>query len=715
MRISKKILAGVLAALMAISMMPFTAFAATVSVTTGAELKTAVANAVSGDVIEFSADNTTYPETSGALVIPVDGKDITIDLKGHTQYFRVSGETTVSYPTDLFVLKNGAKLTVEDSVGGGAIYATYGANSAAYIFNVLDSSELVIDGGTFVMDAANYGGVIVYQNSADASTTINDGTFTANTGAKARRDYIINNTRGDVEINGGEFSTPRSFDYIVNAGNTADTNVTINDGDFEGTVNGTKGKLVVNGGTFKTFDGAVNDVSKYYADDVAQLEDGTVAVLPTATVTDITESTDYDVAKQFVANNDGEAFNNYKADFVVSVDKDVNTADVRLYGKFGSWDWTMFPEMTAEANTEYYLARDGYNWTPTYEEICRDVQTFSCGVFGAADEATTLTVKLVIYKEGVEPIVISSFTHNIPAKVLEDTMSITVADDIDLNINVVTDAPEADHVVYTFADPSTEDTSKTKEVTVDAKGDVTSFTVPLAPAQIRDDITATVYDEDGSFIREVTTSVADYCNQILGMTDAQLGAKATELKELAKATLDYGKAASDYFNYNEDDFDGYSIQLADPTSAINAATEAALAANGGNRINGDYGIVFSGVSYVAKSKPELRFYINTSSVTDIDVFESHLGEINNAISSNIGNAQIASLEQDGSYLLQVRNIDIADFGKKVVVHSYYNDSFVEFTPLTWVKAAIANPNLSDLGKAIGNYYLKAVGYFGENA
>ena len=700
---------------MAVAMMPFTAFAATVSVANGAELKTAIANAVSGDVIEFSADNTTYPDTKGALVIPVDGKDITIDLKGHTQYFRVSGETAVSYPTDLFVLKNDAKLTVKDSVGGGAIYATYGANSAAYIFNVLDSSDLVIDGGTFVMDAANYGGVIVYQNSADASTTINDGTFTANTGAKARRDYIINNTRGDVEINGGEFSTPRSFDYIVNAGNTADTNVTINDGDFEGTVNGTKGKLVVNGGTFKTVDGTVNDVSKFYADGVAQLDDGSIAALPTATVTNITDYTEYDVAYQFEANNDGEAFKDYKADFVVSVDKTVNTADVKLFGKFGSYDWTMFPEITAEADTEYYLARDGYNWTPTYEEICNDVGTFSCAVLGAADEATTLTVKLVIYKEGVEPIVINSFTHNIPEKELEDTMSITVADDINLNINVVTEDPDAHHIVYSFTNPDTEDATRTEEVTVPANGDLTSFTVPLAPAQINDDITATVCDEYGYSIREVTTSVADYCNTIIGMSDAELGTKAEELRDLAKATLDYGFAASNYFDYNKSGFSGYEYQLEDPTDAINEAVTNAINANGGNYINSIYGLTFTGVSYVAKSKPELRFYLNSDG-ENIDAFEAKLASINDAIECNIGTARFVQLENSGEYLLQIKNIDIADFGKKIEVKGYLVDeNLLEFTPLTWVKLAMANQNLSELAKGIGNYYLKAVGYFGVNA
>ena len=289
MRISKKILAIALSILMAVSMMPFTVFAATTGVANGSALKTAIAAAADGDVIEFTADNTTYPESSGALVIPVDGKDITIDLKGHTQYFRVSGETAVSYPTDLFVLKNGAKLTVKDSVGGGAIYATYGANSAAYIFNVLDSSELVIDGGKFVMDQANYGGVIVYQNSADASTTINGGEFTANTGAKARRDYIVNNTRGDVEINGGTFTTARAFDYVISEGNTTDTSLTINAGEFNGTMSldTTKATTELNGGTYKTYDGSAanTDVTAYLpADQIVDSTTGQIKNVDPSTV-----------------------------------------------------------------------------------------------------------------------------------------------------------------------------------------------------------------------------------------------------------------------------------------------------------------------------------------------------------------------------------------------------------------------------------------------
>ncbi|MBR0412745.1 MAG: hypothetical protein IJI47_04180, partial [Eubacterium sp.] len=290
MKNTKKILAVVLSVMLLLSVMPFAAFAAT-GVANGAELKAAIAAAQDGDVIEFTADVTEYPATSGALVIPVDGKDITIDLKGHTQYFRVSGETAVSYPTDLFVLMNGAKLTVTDSQGGGAIYATYGANSSAYIFNVLDSSELVINGGQFVMDKANRGGVIVYQNSADASTTINDGDFVTvpdPTATRSYRNYIVNDTRGDVEINGGTFTTGQDFDYVISEGNTTDTSLTINAGEFNGTMSLdiSKATTEINGGTYLTRSGDANTAVSAYlpADQIIDSTTGEIKDVDASTV-----------------------------------------------------------------------------------------------------------------------------------------------------------------------------------------------------------------------------------------------------------------------------------------------------------------------------------------------------------------------------------------------------------------------------------------------
>ncbi|MBR2589703.1 MAG: hypothetical protein IKE65_02140, partial [Clostridia bacterium] len=306
MKNTKKILAVVLSVMLLISVMPFAAFAAT-GVANGAELKAAIAAAQSGDVIEFTADVTEYPATSsGALVIPVDGKDITIDLKGHTQYIRVSGETTVSYPTDLFVLKNGAKLTVTDTEGGGAIYATYGANSSAYIFNVLDSSELVINGGQFVMDKANRGGVIVYQNSADASTTINGGTFQTVIDPNATRNYrnyIVNDTRGEVEINGGTFTTAQNFDYVISEGNTTDTKLTINNGEFNGnmSLDVSKADTTLNGGTYLTLAGEPNTAVTEYLPDGQVIDDSGEIVATEATTVARIGSAQYDSLEAAVA------------------------------------------------------------------------------------------------------------------------------------------------------------------------------------------------------------------------------------------------------------------------------------------------------------------------------------------------------------------------------------------------------------------------------
>ena len=103
---------------------------------------------------------------------------------------------------------------------------------------------------------------------------------------------------------------------------------------------------------------------------------------------------------------------------------------------------------------------------------------------------------------------------------------------------------------------------------------------------------------------------------------------------------------------------------------------------------------------------------------DIKSNKATLEDLDKVVSCNIGRASIVELEQSGEYLLRIRGIDIADFGKKIVVKGYYEDedfALLKFTPLTWVNSAIKKAGVSDLGKAVGNYYLKAVDYFGVKA
>jgi hypothetical protein len=262
-------------------------------------------------------------------------------------------------------------------------------------------------------------------------------------------------------------------------------------------------------------------------------------------------------------------------------------------------------------------------------------------------------------------------------------------------------------IEYIFSDPNSQEENATKTVTKSAKDDVTSFTVALSPAQVMDDITAVAKDENGVVIREVTTSIADYCNTIIASETTEVITE--ELKELAKATLDYGKAASDYFDYNTAAYTGYTTQLADPTSAI-----ADLAYEAGKGSYDHYLYRITSVSYVATSVPELRFYFDNSLET-----ENVLAEYNKDIYCENGTAKFVKLEDTNEYILQVKNINITDFTKPVVVHlsGEYGTTILNFTPIVWVNAAIKKSGtaLGELGKAIGNYYLASDAYFAPNA
>jgi hypothetical protein len=127
-----------------------------------------------------------------------------------------------------------------------------------------------------------------------------------------------------------------------------------------------------------------------------------------------------------------------------------------------------------------------------------------------------------------------------------------------------------------------------------------------APAQITEQVTITVRDTGGHPLDDaITISVADYCREIIGNDGA-----STELKNLAKAMLDYGKAAAEKFNYAPGTgyFDSYYFaEDSDKEEALTKFNETSNPSITGNTN------VFSGFAYVATSLPALRVYLNTTS------------------------------------------------------------------------------------------------------
>jgi hypothetical protein len=271
MRISKKILACALSILMAISMMPFTVFAATDrEVATGAELKTAVANAQDGDTIKFTADLTL---TAAQVGFKVD-KDLTFDLNGHTISGPANGnvgktvdplnKTEVMFVTG--TSDNITEVVFKDSVGGGSWTYTYTGSSQAFFCDVRDYATVTVQSGTYTASNLNYAGAIFYVRSATAQLDIEDGTFNVVNGSKTDNAVYANN--GTTVINGGTFNANTSTDTSVSINSSA--TVTFNDGDFNAKTSlpSSSTKIAVNGGTFKNYDGSVSTLpGKYTADD----------------------------------------------------------------------------------------------------------------------------------------------------------------------------------------------------------------------------------------------------------------------------------------------------------------------------------------------------------------------------------------------------------------------------------------------------------------
>ena len=271
MRISKKILAIALSILMAVSMMPFTVFAATTrTVATGADLKTAVAAAEDGDTIQFVNDLTL---TAAQVGFKVD-KSLTFDLNGCTISGPANGsvgktvdplnKTEVMFATG--TQANPITVTFKDSQGGGSWTYTYSGNSAAYFCDVRDYATVVVESGTYTANGLNYAGSIFYVRSANAALDIEDGTFEIKNGAKVDNAVYANN--GTTVINGGTFNANNSTDNSVNINSSA--TVTINDGDFnaKASVPSSSTKITVNGGTFNNYDGSASTaVANYTSDD----------------------------------------------------------------------------------------------------------------------------------------------------------------------------------------------------------------------------------------------------------------------------------------------------------------------------------------------------------------------------------------------------------------------------------------------------------------
>ncbi len=427
--------------------------------------------------------------------------------------------------------------------------------------------------------------------------------------------------------------------------------------------------------------------------------------LPTATVTDITHSDENELGLEAAykyeatATAAGSKYADYLADFVITVDKDLPAGAIELWGKYaaelsdntGNWTKLEYNE-AIEADKEYHLLQMSGYWPITYSDVADIIQTFYCGVNGLDAAGATMTVELKLFENaedttGIE-IPSAKVEYTFP-EAGNDFYSITESADIDFNIFVEATENVA-AVKYTYNKLNEQEAYAAAEVTktvseltpfvVEYEGGIANcyeYSIVLAPGQIADEIKVEILNENGDAIREHKTSVKEYCEKLMAEND-----EGSELYNLAAATLDYGKAAAEFFDYTPYNGAFGDYNLGDATIdnyTISVPAEV------------------KSVSYVAYSTPALRFVV--------DIAEADAAEL--TPSATIGTASYVKYE-DGTVVLQIKDVLATDLDSTIHIDLGNGEAF-DYVPLHIAKA-LADKGFK-LGHAIANYNAAADAYF----
>ncbi|MBR3738448.1 MAG: hypothetical protein IKN26_06890, partial [Eubacterium sp.] len=212
--------------------------------------------------------------------------------------------------------------------------------------------------------------------------------------------------------------------------------------------------------------------------------------------------------------------------------------------------------------------------------------------------------------------------------------------------------------------------------------------VLAAPAQLRDEMTVTLYNGE-EYIRSFTVSVKDYCEAIINLYSNSEDEKEQQLVVLAKTILDYGKACSDEFDYNESEFASQDYIYSDPVEI-----------DGFIQMEGPSGILKS-YTYVAKSIPSLRININKTEAQC--VVEGLIATVTDA-NGNVREIAPTVVEGTTRVCLDITGILAENFDGINVIE--YDGVTLRMNINQYAKA-----KGGDLGRSMFNYGVAAKNYF----
>ena len=221
-----------------------------------------------------------------------------------------------------------------------------------------------------------------------------------------------------------------------------------------------------------------------------------------------------------------------------------------------------------------------------------------------------------------------------------------------------------------------------QELPVDAQG-LRGVSVPLAAAQMRDEVTLTVTLTDGSTMTKSYT-VAGYANYILN------GEYSAEQKAVVEAMLHYGTAAQNYFDYNVENpaNTGYTDSV---TNTIGSTFSPVMT----GKVDG---VRYYGASLLMKDSISLRHYL----IIDGDV---------NGYSFDINGEKVTPIRNSdtGLYYVQFDNIlpNVLD-GVYVLTVSKDGESFtMNYSPMSYIQRMSTKDTTKELVQQLYDYHLAA--------
>ena len=258
-----------------------------------------------------------------------------------------------------------------------------------------------------------------------------------------------------------------------------------------------------------------------------------------------------------------------------------------------------------------------------------------------------------------------------------------------LIVNFTAEVTDTENAVMTFqVDDTTQTVPMSKAQHVE--GNLYTFPCVIAPAQMANTIEATLSDSGNT--ETLNTSVRDYAVRLLA--NKQWDKLAAN--DMMVATLNYGAATQNYFEYNTEN----------PANAgyVKAATAQIPNENAAAQVSGSVdGITFYGASLLLESRIVLRFYFD--------------------VSGNIGDYTFSTgknpVYKDGHYYVEVPNINPQDYNTDITVtvtDKQGSQMSVTYSPMDYIIRMYnrtTNANMKAMLQELYQYHLTAVNYLAD--